>query len=121
METIKNKADYKKANERMEQLLIEVNNNTSETDKKFIELNKLSDIIADYEELNYSMAPDNLIEMVRLRMYQQKLKQKDLAKVLNTTPSRISEFLNGKLKLTYDFARELYYKLNIEPELIFKY
>jgi HTH-type transcriptional regulator/antitoxin HigA len=54
-------------------------------------------------------------------MYQRKLKQKDLANVLNTTPSRISEFLNGKLKLTYGFARELYYKLNIEPELIFKY
>ena len=121
MKAIKNKADYEKANKRLEQLLLVVGNDTPKTDKNFIELDKLSDLIADYEELNYSMNPDNLIEMVRLRMYQRKLKQKDLADVLNTTPSRISEFLNGKLKLTYDFARELYYKLNIEPELIFKY
>ena len=78
-------------------------------------------LISDYEEQNYSIKPNNLVEIVRLRMYQRKLKQKDLAKILNTTPSRISEFLNGKLKLTYDFAKELYNKLNIEAELIFKY
>ena len=121
MKAINNKADYEKVNKRLEQLLLIVGNDTLETDKDFIELNKISDLIADYEEINHSMEPDNLIEMVRLRMYQRKLKQKDLANVLNTTPSRISEFLNGKLKITYDFARELYYKLNINPELIFKY
>lgn len=121
MEAIIDKLAYEKANKRLEELLLIVDNDTSEKDENFIELNNISDLIADYEEENYSMVPGNLIEMVRLRMYQRKLKQKDLARILNTTPSRISEFLNGKLKLTYDFSRELYNKLNIEPELISKY
>ena len=56
--------------------------------------------------------------MIELRMFQRKLKQKDLARILGTTPSRISEILNGKRDLTMDLARELYKKLNVDPELI---
>ena len=120
MNTIKNKSDYDKANNRMEQLLKIVDNNTDITDENYIELDKLSDLIAVYEKENYSMRPSNLIEMVQLRMYQRKLKQKDLAEILNTTPSRISEFLKGKLKLSFSFAKSLYNKLNIDADLIFK-
>lgn len=98
-----------------------MDNNTSKNDKYFIELDNISNLIADYEEKYYSMKPNSLIEMVKLRMFQRKLKQKDLARILNTTPSRISEFLNGKMNLTYDLAKELYLKLNIEADLIFKY
>jgi len=120
MKKINSKAGYEKTNKRIEKLLNIVGNETPETNKDFIELNKLSDLVADYEEKNYSMQPSNLIEMVHFRMYQRKLKQKDLAKLLNTKPSRISEFLNGKLKLTYSFAQKLYNKLNIDADLIFK-
>jgi len=121
MKTIKTDEDYRKVNERIEILLKIANNQTDKEDANFIELDKLSDMVANYEELNYSMKPTDLIEMVRLRMYQRKLKQKDLAEILNTTPSRISEFLNGKLKLTYSFASNLYQKLNIDADLIFNY
>ena len=120
MDSIKNKSDYERANLRMEELLKIVDNNTDTDDQNYIEFDLLSGLIADYEEEYYSMKPSNLIEMVQLRMYQRKLKQKDLAKILDTTPSRISEFLNGKLKLSYSFARNLYTKLNIDAELIFR-
>ncbi len=119
MKTITNIADYEKANKRIEQLLKIVDNKTPETDKNFIELNNLSDLVADYEEKNYSMQPQNLIETVKLRMFQRKLKQKDLADLLETKPSRISEFLNGKLKLSYNLAKNLYKKLNIDADMIF--
>ena len=56
--------------------------------------------------------------MIVLRMYQGKLKQKDLATILGTTPSRISEILNGKRYLTRNLARRLHEKLNINPGLI---
>jgi len=119
MKAITNNTDYEKANKRIEQLLKIVTNKTPETDKNFIELNTISDLVADYEETNYSMKPQNLIEMVKLRMFQRKLKQKDLANLLETKPSRISEFLNGKLNLSYNFAKNLYKKLNIDADLIF--
>ena len=56
--------------------------------------------------------------MIELRMYQRKLKQKDVAKILGTTPSRISEILNGKRGLTMELAKSLYKNLNIDAELI---
>ena len=119
MKQITNKSDYEKVNLRIEELLKIVDNDTPKSDSNFIELDKLSDLVADYEEKYYSMQPADLVEMVQLRMYQRKLKQKDLAKILNTSPSRISEFLNGKLQLTFSFAKALYKKLNIDADILF--
>jgi HTH-type transcriptional regulator/antitoxin HigA len=82
------------------------------------ELDQISDEIADYEEENYPFKVESLNEMIELRMYQRKLKQKDIAQILGTTPSRISEILNGKRGLTIELAKGLYKKLNIDPKLI---
>ena len=51
-------------------------------------------------------------------MFKRKLKQKDIAQILGTTPSRISEILNGKRNLTIDLAKRLHHKLNIDADLI---
>ena len=88
------------------------------TKKLQLELNKISDDIADYEESKFPFKPDNLKEMIELRMYQRKLKQKVVAKIIGTTPSRISEILNGKRGLTMELAKGLYKNLNIDAELI---
>ena len=118
MNTIKNKVDYQKATKRIEELLKIVGNDTNPDDKNFIELDRLSDLVAEYEEENYSIKPNNLIEMIELRMYQRKLKQNDLSKLLGTNNARISEYLNGKRKLTLDIAKALHKRLNIDAELI---
>ena len=118
MNAITTKTDYEKAIKRMDNLLKVVGNDTSSDDKNFIELDKLSDFIADYEEKHYPMTPQNLIEMIELRMYQRKLKQKDLALLLGTSTARISEYLRGKRKLTLDVAKGLHQKLNVDAELI---
>lgn len=120
MEKIENKLAYENGLARMEELLKVVGNDTNPASKEFQELDQLSDLIAAYEESNYSFEPNNLLEMIELRMFQRKLKQKDIAEMLGTTPSRISEILNGKRKLTFELAQGLYTKLNIDPELILK-
>ena len=110
--------EYKTATKRMEEIL-EILTNSGKLSKKLqTELDMLSDQIATYEEEHYSFEPESLIEMIELRMYQRKLKQKDLATLLGTTPSRISEILNGKRDLTMELARGLHLKLNIDPGLI---
>lgn len=113
-----NKKEYLIANKRMEELLSILTSKGKLTKNKQIELNHLSENIADYEESNFPFQPENLKEMIELRMYQRKLKQKDVAKLLGTTPSRVSEILNGKRKLTLELAKGLYRKLNIDAELI---
>ena len=110
--------DFKNANKRMEELLAILTTKGKLDNRQQQELDKLSEVVASYEEEHFPFKPDTLIEMIELRMFQRKLKQKDLAKILGTTPSRISEILNGKRDLTMDLARGLYKKLNVDPKLI---
>ncbi len=109
---------YKEKTKRMEELLKSLTSEGILTSKQQIELDEISDEIAEYEEINFPFEIESLTEMIELRMFQRKLKQKDLAEILGTTPSRISEILNGKRNLTLDIARGLYNKLNIDPKLI---
>jgi len=113
------KTEYNQKNIRMEELLKLL----TETGKLSAKLNKelevISEEIADFEEENYPFEVESLEEMIELRMYQRKMKQKDLAQILGTTPSRISEILNGKRPLNFELAKALYSKLNIDPVLIF--
>jgi len=113
-----NSSEYKQELKRMEELLKILTKNGSLSSKQQIELDELSDRIADYEETNFPFEIESLKEMIELRMYQRKLKQKDVAQILGTTPSRISEILNGKRNLTLELAKGLYNKLNIDPKLI---
>jgi len=113
-----NTAEYKDKSKRLEQLLKTMTTNGQLSKKEENELGRISDEIADYEEAKYPFKPESLNEMIELRMYQRKLKQKDLAIILGTTPSRISEILNGKKGLTLEMAKALYSKLNIDAELI---
>jgi len=110
--------EYKLKLERLEDLLKQLTTKGKLSKGLQMELDKISDQIADYEEKQFPFQPESLIEMIELRMYQRKLKQKDLAKILGTTPSRISEILNGKRNLTMELAKSLHRKLNIDANLI---
>ena len=113
-----NNSEYKLKSKRLENLLKLLTEKGKLSKKHERELDNLSEEIALFEEENFAFEPSNLIEMIELRMYQRKLKQKDVAKILGTTPSRVSEILNGKRGLTIDLAKGLYTKLNIDPTLI---
>ena len=113
-----NVTEYRTSNKRMEELLSVLTEKGKLSKRQQEELDHVSEIVVQYEEQNYSFQPETLTEMIELRMYQRKLKQKDLAKILGTTPSRISELLSGKRGLTIDMARGLYHKLNVDPRLI---
>ncbi len=110
--------EYKNALERIEALLKVVNDNTPEDSPERQELVYLSDLIENYEEDHYPVGTPTLEEVIELRMFEMKLKQKDLAFLLNTSSSRISEYLNGKRDITMEIARAMYKKLNIDPEII---
>ena len=104
---------------RMEFLLKRLTTDGKLNSKMQSELDRISDEVADYEEKKYPFKAESLIEEIELRMYQRKLNQKDIAEILGTTPSRISELLSGKKRLTLELAKGLYKKLNIDADLIF--
>ena len=95
-----------------------MDNSTAKDDPNLMELKRLSEIVEAYENEHYSIGTPSLKEVIELRMFEMKLKQKDLAEILGTSTSRISEYLNGKRDITMDIARALYKKLNIDSDII---
>ena len=109
---------YRKATERIEELLLLVNDNTPKDDVNLKELVALSDLVENYETEHYPIGTPSLKDVIELRMFENKLKQKDLALLLDTSASRISEYMNGKRDITIEIARALHKKLNIDSDII---
>jgi HTH-type transcriptional regulator / antitoxin HigA len=62
--------------------------------------------------------PKTLTEMIQLKMYERKLRQKDLAALLGISATRLSEVMQGKRKVNIDLAKRLYLTLNIDAGFI---
>lgn len=109
---------YKVACERIEELLKIVGNETSESDKNFVELDLLSDLVADYEEQHFPVQSPALQEVIKLRMFEMNITQAKLSEILNVSPSRISEYLTGKSEPTLKIARDISKKLKIDASIV---
>lgn len=118
MTKIETEKQYKVVCERVEELLKVVNNNTPPDDKNFIELELLSNLVADYSEEHFALGEPTLIDVLKLRMFEMGLNQKSLAKLIGVSPSRISEYLSGKCEPTLKVAREISRKLNIDASIV---
>ena len=115
---IKNETQYSAACERVEELLKVVGNNTPTTDKNFIELDLLSDLVADYEEAHYPVKEPVLADVIKLRMYEMGLNQMKLSELLEISPSRVSEYLTGKSEPTLSIARNISRRLDINASVV---
>jgi len=110
--------EYKKTLARIEDLLKLVGKDTSVNNPKLKELAVLSDLVENYEKKRYPIGTPSLRDVIELRMFEMKLKQKDLAQMLGTSSSRISEYLSGKSDINIENARALHKKLNIDGDII---
>lgn len=120
---IKNRVEYEKVLKQIEVLLQKSTegglSTLSENDK-----NKLALLSIEAEKFEDSIpllpikAPSTLAEMIRLKMFEMNIKQKQLAKLLEISEARISELLSGKRKLTFDLAKKLHIRLKIDANFI---
>jgi len=86
-------------------------------------LKSLSLVAEKYEDdvpLMPIKTPNTLIEMIRYKMFEMNIKQKQLAKLLEMSEARISEVLSGKRKINIELAKKLHLKLNIDADFILK-
>jgi len=118
MAKITSEIAYKATMERIEELLPLVDDNTPSDNKNLIELELLSNLVADYEDEHYPIKTPSLLEVLKLRMYEMGLNQNKLSELLNVSPSRISEYLSGKSEPTLKIAREISKKLNIDSDIV---
>lgn len=118
MAKIKTEKQYKAACSRIEELLMVVGNDTPSDDRNLLELDLISDLVADYEEEHYPIKTPSLVDVIKLRMYEMNLTQTKLSELLNISPSRVSEYLSGKCEPTLKVAREISRKLNIDSDIV---
>jgi len=110
--------EYTKANIRLNELIDLVNDETPETDPRMSEFLNVSEIIESYEKEHFQIEYPDLKDVIRLRMFELRLKQKDLSVLLGVSSTRVSEYLTGKRPITLDVAKNLHKKLNIDAEII---
>jgi HTH-type transcriptional regulator/antitoxin HigA len=118
MTKIETEAQYRWALQKIEELLPLVNDDTPLTDPNSIELELLSNLVADYSDEHYTIGEPSLIDVIKLRMYEMGLTQVALSKLLDINPSRICEYLSGKKEPTLKQARVISQKLNIDPAIV---
>lgn len=118
MAKIQNETTYKAAMERIEELLPLVDDNTPSNDKNLIELDLLSELVADYEDEHYPIKSPSLVDVIKLRMYEMGLNQVKLSELLEVSPSRVSDYLTGRCEPTLKVARAMSRKLNIDANIV---
>ena len=118
MAEINDERQYEVLIERIEELLPKVSNETPADDRNLVELDIISNLVAEYEEKYYPVEMPTLAEIIKDEMEERGITQKQLAELLGVSPSRISEYMTGKAEPTLKVARLLHQKLDIDPDFI---
>lgn len=92
-----------------------VREDTLVTDPHSIELEIVSDIVEAYEKTHFPIDKPSIGDLISLSIEERGMTQKDLAKELGISPSRVSEYINGKSEPTLRIARALCTILGIAP------
>lgn len=118
MAQIKTEKEYEAAMKRIDELLpLTWGDNVPEDSPENIELNLLSDLVAEYEDVHYPIGVPSLVEVLKLRLYEMGLTQKNAAALLGISSPRMSEIMHGKIEPSLSLARTMCLKLNITPEM----
>ncbi len=84
------------------------------------ELLRISLLVEAYEQKTYPMPlpPQSLIGMIQVKMFERRMRQNELAALLEVSETTLSEVLNGKRKVNLDLAKKLHKKLGISSDFI---
>ncbi len=118
MTSIRTETEYKAMMQRIDELLLIVEEGTPENDVNSIELVLLSNLVADYDEKHHPVSQPTLQDILKLRMYEMKLTQKNIAELLGVSPSRVSEYITGKHEPTLKVARQICVKLSVDAATV---
>ncbi len=120
MEKVKNEADYSKVMSTIDSLMAKGSGNVSK--EELSQIRNLAMAAQVYEQEKYVIdAPTTLAGMIEMRMFEMRLKQKDLAIKLKISDAKLSLIMNGKQKPDVDFLKAIYSELNIDADFILEH
>lgn len=109
---------YEYALNRIEELLPLVTDETPAGDKNAVELTIVSDVVEAYEKIHYPISKPTIGELISLSLEEKGMTQKQLAKELGISPSRVSDYISNRAEPTLRIARALCLVLGIAPAAI---
>lgn len=112
------KQQYEFALNRIEELLPLVTDQTPANDKNVVELTIVSDMVEAYEKTHYPIAKPTIGQLISLSIEEKGMTQRELAKELGISPSRVSDYISGRAEPTLRVARALCLILGIAPAAI---
>ena len=118
MAQIKSKEQYDAIMARIDELFFATDENTPKDDKRLIELDILSSMVEEYEQEHYPIQTPSLSDTIVDRMNERKYSQKELASLLGMSAPRLCDIIGGKKNPTYNQARMIAKKLDIDPSIV---
>ncbi len=109
------KEQYTYALDRIEELLQVVNDEMPANDKRVVELSVVSDVVIAYEKEHFPIEKPTVACLIELSLKEKGMTQKQLAKEIGISPSRVSDYISGRSEPTLKIARLLCRILNIPP------
>lgn len=120
MEQVKkndNERDYTTVIAKIDSLMSKGSGNASK--EELAEIRALALTSQHYEQQKYVItAPSTLSGMIEMRMYEMRLKQKDLARKLNISNAKLSLIMNGKQKPDVEFLKAVHTELHVDADFI---
>ena len=118
MSQIKDEKQYKAMMARIDELFFSTDENTPKDDPRLLELDLLSSLVEEYEKEHYPIEPPSLSSTMLSRLAENHWTQKELAALLGITAPRLSAILSGKANPTFEQARIISARLNIDPAIV---
>jgi HTH-type transcriptional regulator/antitoxin HigA len=114
---ISNDTDYKEVMSQIDRLMARGSNKVKKDE--LAEIRKLSLSAQEYEQSKYEIEdPTTLAGIIEMKMYDMRLKQKELAKKLNVSDAKLSLIMNGKQKPDIGFLKAVHKELDVKADLL---
>lgn len=109
---------YEYALSRVEELLPLVGEDMAANDPLALELAIMSDYVIAYEKAHFPIGKPTVSQLIQLSLDEQGMTQRDLAKRIGVSPTRINDYVTGRAEPTLKVARLLCAALGIAPAMM---
>ena len=118
MAQIKDEKQYKAMMARIDELFFNTDDNMPQDDSRLLELDVLSALVEEYEQEHYPIEVPSLSDTMNARLDENHWTQKEMATLLGMTAARLNAILSGKANPTFEQARAISARLNIDPAIV---
>jgi HTH-type transcriptional regulator/antitoxin HigA len=114
---ITNEADYKSVMAKINKLMSKGSEKASKSE--LAEIRKLALEAQHYEQAKFTIdPPTTLAGIIEMKMFEMRLKQKDVARKLKISDTKLSLIMNGKQKPDIDFLKAVHKQLHVNGDFL---